>query len=430
MSFHSPRDIFVPPSPHGCPDPLHQSLVRLRSPEGMKLPIELWLEILKYLSRDAMSLLACALTCRGLQRHAEVMIYKLRNLLTIDVTRYDDLNTLVEVFRTSPKLAREIGNRLELRGKSNESVPVVLSVLPIRLSTLLISVRKLQFRGFTIGSQPYPSRWSLYGHAFPNLTKLQLASVKFPSLKDFVALVTSFPALTTLFLVSLELENPVIPMCVFTCFNRKLVLQKLEILDENFSSFFVALVAWIIRKDAQIHTLDLSSSCIYSESCQRLLYHFQEHLKILKFQFLDNERAEPSTQSFEKLTGKTWSCKLFGAFIDCYLIEIRRLRFPVLSSIEIHNLEKHCIPWFLAIVAQPAHSLQVITIRVKPAAEDIQSFAWTRLDVVLSSWFIVNYIKHKTKLFLEFWVPRLENSNYLIESLFPLTTSLGMDSPG
>ncbi|KAJ3481012.1 hypothetical protein NLI96_g7954 [Meripilus lineatus] len=311
MSFHSPRDIFVPPSPHGCPDPLHQSLVRLRSPEGMKLPIELWLEILKYLSRDAMSLLACALTCRGLQRHAEVMIYKLRNLLTIDVTRYDDLNTLVEVFRTSPKLAREIGNRLELRGKSNESVPVVLSVLPIRLSTLLISVRKLQFRGFTIGSQPYPSRWSLYGHAFPNLTKLQLASVKFPSLKDFVALVTSFPALTTLFLVSLELENPVIPI-----------------------------------------------------------------------------------------------------------------------SIEIHNLEKHCIPWFLAIVAQPAHSLQVITIRVKPAAEDIQSFAWTRLDVVLSSWFIVNYIKHKTKLFLEFWVPRLENSNYLIESLFPLTTSLGMDSPG
>ncbi|KAJ3474783.1 hypothetical protein NLI96_g12257 [Meripilus lineatus] len=182
--------------------------------EATILPLELLLDILDYLARDAMSLFACASTCRQLRQPAQDMINKLR-LDSIDATNYDDLDNLVEVLRTSPQLGRSI-KTFNVGGESRESIPVVLSVLPIRLSSLLISLRELKFEWFTVESQPYPSRWSLYGRAFPNLTKLELSFIRFPSLKDFVALITSFPALTTLDFAYLQLGSPVIPIALST----------------------------------------------------------------------------------------------------------------------------------------------------------------------------------------------------------------------
>ncbi|KAJ3479901.1 hypothetical protein NLI96_g8737 [Meripilus lineatus] len=208
VSPRSYRDLHA--LPYGYPGP-HHSVVTLRNSEGVRLPIELWLDILQYLARDAMSLLCCALMHRGLHRPAQRMINKLR-WPTIDTTRYDDLDDLVEMLRASSKTAMAI-DRLYVAGAIPNSIPVVLSIIPIRLSSLLTSLRELKFENFTVGIQPYPSRWSLYGRAFPNLNKLELAYIRFPSLKDFVALITSFPVLNTLVLRYLTLGSPVIPIC-------------------------------------------------------------------------------------------------------------------------------------------------------------------------------------------------------------------------
>ncbi|KAJ3487594.1 hypothetical protein NLI96_g3435 [Meripilus lineatus] len=271
------------------------------------LPMELLLDILEYLARDVKFLLACALTCRRLRPLAQVMINKFRLFfIKINATRYDDLDELVEWLRPAPKLGRSI-ETFQVTGMSKESIPVVLSVLPIRLSSLLISLRELQFKHFAVESQPHLSRWSLYGRAFPNLTTLELFSIRFPSLKDFVALITSFPALTTLVLTFFELGSPLIPT-------------------------------------------------------------------------------------------------------------------------EISNLGERYIQWFLAmIVPHAACSLKTMEVEVIPTSEDIESFAWRRLDVVLSSWFMVNQAKNNSKLTLFLDKTYLIDNDLSVESLFPLSTSLGKD---
>ncbi|KAJ3487593.1 hypothetical protein NLI96_g3434 [Meripilus lineatus] len=292
--------------------------------EATTLPMELLLDILEYLARDVKSLLACAFTCRRLRTLAQPMINKFcRKEIEIDATRYDDLDELVEWLRPAPKLGRSI-NTFQVKGTSEESIPVVLSVLPIRLSSLLISLRELKFKDFTVESQPYPSRWSLYGRAFPNLTKLELTWIRFPSLKDFVALITSFPALTTLVLVYLQLGSPVIPI----------------------------------------------------------------------------------------------------------FVEIFRPGFPALKSLNIPLMYGHDIPWVIAILSNAARSLQTMDLKICPTSENIDSFAWTCLDVVLSSWFMVNHTKHNSKLDLTLRGTRFKDKNHSIESLFPLTTSLGKDKWG
>ncbi|KAJ3479898.1 hypothetical protein NLI96_g8738 [Meripilus lineatus] len=418
---HSP----IIPDPHpfllNPAHPHRSNAFRLRDVPGMGLTIELWEYIITFLSCDVMSLLACALTCRRLRGPAEGIIRTLRD--KIYATRYDDLNNLVEALRTEPKFARAV-DHLKVEGGSLERIPVVLSVLPIRLSSLLISLRELEFWNFTVESQPYPSRWSLYGRAFPNLTKLHLANIRFPSLKDSVALITSFPALTTLVLRYLQLGSPVIPMCVFTCSNkRRLMLHTLEIQDYDTSSFLSVFIPWFARRNVRILTLNLVSECIFSESCRQLLSHSREHLQGLELLFCTGQTPK---QSPEKLASKTQSCILFGTRIDFYPAEIRRLGFPALSSSKFPDLIEPFIPWFLAIIVPHAsQSLKTMEIEVKPTSKDLESFAWTRLDVVLSSWFMINHAKNNSKLALILDRKHSDFKGLSIESLFPLTTSLG-----
>lgn len=300
VSSHPIRllDKDVIPHTNGLPDPLHHGIVRRADSAGIGLPIELWLYLLEYLARDAMALLACALTRRGLRRPAQNMINKLRTR-KIDATTYDDLNNLVEVLRTSPKFAKTV-SRLYIKGVTRESIPVVLSVIPIRLSGLLISLHELKFKDFAIDSQPYPSRWSLYGRTFQNITKLELEYIQFPSLKDFAALITAFPRLAALSLVFPRFGSP---GTITGCFNkRELMLRDLEILDEEASSFLAAFVPWLVQRDARLRTLDIIE-CIHSEPCRQLLRQFREHLEGLTLRISPSPESSTS-QSVTELAGK------------------------------------------------------------------------------------------------------------------------------
>ena len=83
---------------------------------------------------------------------------------------------------------------------------------------------------------------------------------------------------------------------------RKLMLRDLEILDENASSFLAAFVSWIVQRDAQLRTLDITE-CIYSEPCQQLLRHCREHLHRLTFRCSPTPQTS-ALQLVTKLAGK------------------------------------------------------------------------------------------------------------------------------
>ena len=115
---------------------------------------------------------------------------------------------------------------------------------------------------------------------------------------------------------------------------------------------------------------------------------------------------------------------------DYCLIETFRPGFPALSSFENWSIQEHDIPWVIAILSNAARSLQTMDLNIYPTSENIDSFAWTCLDVVLSSWFMVNHAKNNSKLTLTLDRIQLNDKTHSVESLFPLTTSLGKDSWG
>ncbi|KAJ3487579.1 hypothetical protein NLI96_g3432 [Meripilus lineatus] len=284
--------------------PTHYDIVRLTDLPGMGLPVELWLHIITFLGHYPISLLACALTCRRLYRPAQDLIDLLCER-TIDANGYDDLDEFVEELRPFPEHALAI-HRLTITGKGRESIPVALSVVPIRLSRLLLSLYELAFEEFTVDSQPYPSRWSLYGCTFPCITKLEFTFIQFPSLKDFVSIIESFPALTTLELSSPRLGSLVVPPGVMGGFTkRRLTIQHLVFWHDGKTSFPAPFIQWLIRRNVQLQTLDLDE-CLHTEPLRQLLRHLREHLQSLvlyRHKTISPESTE-EVESVQKLTSE------------------------------------------------------------------------------------------------------------------------------
>ncbi|KAJ3487595.1 hypothetical protein NLI96_g3430 [Meripilus lineatus] len=260
--------LFRTPSLH----PPHQTVARLSNSPGMGLPLELWLYILTFLARDAMALLTCALTCSHFRWPAHEMIKELRTR-TIDPEGYDDLNELVEEVQISPRNTKAI-RILVVEGTPLKGTPVALSVIPIRLSHRLISLRKLVLRGFIIDYQPFPSRWTLYGRVFSSVTTLRLEYIRFPLFEDIVSLITSFPTITNLHLNHLSCRYRRVPMRIMRDpMKRLLIFQKLELrskCSEDQSWFPAVFIHWLVRRNVRVggvidfDTLVLSPRSIHS----------------------------------------------------------------------------------------------------------------------------------------------------------------------
>ncbi|KAJ3479899.1 hypothetical protein NLI96_g8739 [Meripilus lineatus] len=387
--------------------PHHGNSGDLTTSAGMGLPVEIWLYIIAFLARDAVSLLACALTCHYFRYPAQLMINKLRER-TIDANGYDELNNLVDEILRSPKHGVAIRS-LNIVGRTNDSIPVVLSVVPIRLSRMLVSLQKLILEKFTVDTQPYPSRWMLYGRVFPNITSLKLTFIQFPSFKDFVVLVTSFPALVALCLTYPRLGRADFCPGVLKHFNRqKFSIHELTLQDRNDSSFLATFVHWMIWRDAQVRKLRILQ-CVPSEPGQRLLRHLRNGLQELSVHYMATPGSVFEAQQEHRKT-------------EPFCIE-----YPSLASISVYSINERDIPGLSSLLPYIIPSLQTFTLWVSPNAKMFNEFIWQRLDAIICSWFMVKHTHYKTKLALRY-LAWLGDKGCSVETLFPLTTSLGKGS--
>lgn len=112
---------------------------------------------------------------------------------------------------------------------------------------------------------------------------------------------------------------------------------------------------------------------------------------------------------------------------DYCLIETFRPGFPALSSFENWSIQEHDIPWVITILPHIMQSLKDLIIGIIPTSENLESLGWKRLDIVLSSWFMTNYAHHNAKLDLSVLYSSPNGQLYPVESMFPLSTSLGKD---
>lgn len=85
------------------------------------------------------------------------------------------------------------------------------------------------------------------------------------------------------------------------------------------------------------------------------------------------------------------------------------------------------ISWIVMILPYVVHSLKWLCLWILPhPSEDFDSFSWKRLDVTLSSCFVVSRVRHKSNfdISLKLQLARGMYGNVSVWSLFPLTTSL------
>ncbi|KAJ3487602.1 hypothetical protein NLI96_g3433 [Meripilus lineatus] len=393
---------------------------------GMGLPIEIWLYVIDFLARDVVSLLACALTCRLFRYPAQSLIDRLRER-TIDANGYDDLNNLAEEILHSPKhRAGTVIRSLTVSGKRNDSNPVVLSVIPIRLSRMLFSLHKLTFENFAVSTQPHPSRWSLYGRVFPNVTNLELGFIKFPTFKDFVVFVTSFRALATLRLAYPDLGRADFCPGILQNFNKqKFSVQDLTLQDRCDSSFLAIFVQWLIWRDAEVRALSIAQ-CVPSKPGQQLLRHFRESIQDLKIHYMATPGSVFEAYGMYK-TGERQLYQPSNIVADSYLAEPFRIDYPALTSIAVYAINERDIPGFTSILPYIVPSLQTLSLWVSPRSKDFDDFAWQCLDAIISSWFMVKHTHYKTKLALRYMTWPGDKGR-LVKTLFPLATSLGEGS--
>ncbi|KAJ3484858.1 hypothetical protein NLI96_g5348 [Meripilus lineatus] len=219
-----PSSSVVHPQSHAVTHFAQNLLYYLPSPAGQSIrprwnletgfPGEIWQPILEILckSRSALALLACALTCTYLRKPAQQLINRLL-WRTIRAWTYEDIDLLVEDVCNAPRdvtLVRQVQFIPEERDDKSAGSAVALSVAPLRLAGQR-ALRRVDFLSLgnalsdpTIRAHFHPRSCPLYGHAFPNTTQIEFNRFQFDSFMEFVFLVTSFPALTSLKLWSLQ----------------------------------------------------------------------------------------------------------------------------------------------------------------------------------------------------------------------------------
>ncbi|KAJ3477409.1 hypothetical protein NLI96_g10483 [Meripilus lineatus] len=135
---------YTPPLLYYAPAPAGQYIQPGWNPET-GLPREVWLHVFFILweRRNAITLLACALTCRYLRQPAQDRINNL-NRRQIRSWMYEDIDQLVEDVRDAPGDAKSIEGVMFVQNKrdgKSPGSPVALSVAPLRLAGFLVEIK-------------------------------------------------------------------------------------------------------------------------------------------------------------------------------------------------------------------------------------------------------------------------------------------------
>ncbi|KAJ3481530.1 hypothetical protein NLI96_g7596 [Meripilus lineatus] len=130
---------YMPPLLYYAPAPAGQYIQPGWNPDT-GLPVDVWLHLLNilYERRNTIALVACALTCRYLLRHAQRMINNL-NIREIRSWMYEDIDRLVEDVRDTPRDVKNITSVEFVPEERDDKSPgsaVALSVAPLRLAVL------------------------------------------------------------------------------------------------------------------------------------------------------------------------------------------------------------------------------------------------------------------------------------------------------
>lgn len=262
----------------------------------MGLPVELWSHTIRFLARDPLSLLACALTCKSLHILADDMLKDLRSR-HLDPSGYEDVDQLAQEAFDSPKGAQCL-EHLTVQPNLNASrkgtiaaeaaYPVALSVMPFllskkhrRLSTMIIDLH--------VGAivDLHPDTWRLFGYSFCCVTELTLHAIVFPSFVDYMHLISSFRSLIALSLSDLSCRNQRITPTITSCPRKDdLQLQTLKIISGTTAEetwFQETLVYWFIRRSGSAHNMmSTDKPAVGRAPARRFLHQVRGKLQTLE----------------------------------------------------------------------------------------------------------------------------------------------------
>lgn len=356
----------------------------LLKPE-MGLAVETWLHILSFLSCDRLALLACALTCRCLRGPAQDMIH---TPCCLRISTYHDLDTFFEKVCRSPALAVEV-EELDIRAKDNMTSIPVFSAVPFRLARKLIRLETLRIGASPNGHSTIAGlscAWSFYGRAFACVTTLEFRDVGFPSFFDFISLVNSFPALTTLLIHDVGCRSRKIPVSVRKRHHKRpFKLERLTLSESTLEWsarvwFLQTLAWWLIHQRASVKTLNINNTIPIRRG---LLEGLPQHLQRLELRC-------PVTKS--PLPGGQWSISHIRRLVPISMLlclpdlDFSGSQFPLLTHLAIYDVRSEGVPWLrakLPLIFSSIKSCRRLEITVNPLETDLHSSAWKVLDVVV-----------------------------------------------
>lgn len=276
----------------------------------MGLPVETWLHIIKFLARDPFSLMACALTCRGFRGPAQDMINYLMSPY-IDIASYHDINLLAAEILGSPG-HNKCAHTLNITANG---APVALSVIPHRLAGQFVNLSSLWLDNILVGTHSHPSTWTLYGRAFPSVTGLYLQNIQFHSFLDVSSLLTSFPALNALALISVSCGDHEIPMSVARNPKKhKFHLQSIRFWNSGIKDggwFVTTFIWWFLPRMFPPPTIFIDGSVTTSLSGYRFLRAIRKSVQNLCIHHGD----VPETKAGERLRRSMGEQALSGLYV-------------------------------------------------------------------------------------------------------------------
>lgn len=278
----------------------------------MGLPVELWLYIITFSASDPLSLNALSLTCRCFRYPAQDMIADL-DFRHLDPTSYSSIHELVGDIRDSPELSLCI-NILILRPGSQATGVTSLSLIPHQLSKKLIKLRELRMQNIAQELIPHPSTWSLLGRTLPNITTLDLFSVRFSSFKDLSTLLTSLSSLSVLRMSRISCTTIQIPPVIVRG-PKKRCLRLTELTVSYFITlseqlFFDIFTRWFLGSNAQVPgNIEFFTPLASNPPLRNLLVGLREHVQSLEIWCL-NLKTPDGEMEYEDIGQQRWTGEL------------------------------------------------------------------------------------------------------------------------
>lgn len=403
----------VPSLPYYTAGTTGQSMRPGWSPET-GLPRELWLQALLILfkTRRALTLLACALTCKFLREPAQEFITALSKP-NINLGSYEDIDRFVEGIRVAPEDAKCIASLSFLSTNHTSSKPAdALSTAPLRLAGqhALVNLRTF-YMVFPFEAHFHPRSFPLYGRAFPHVTTINLINFQFPSFVDFTFFVTSFPSLTSLSIWVYCTNQAIPPSVERGPKKRNLRLESLIIepplRTQKERWFATTFLWWYLRRcDHLPKKIKFVESLFDHTHGQGVLRKSSEGLQELIVSLDSMTRRsqdDPTRQSWLREYLHTLSPQ---RFTPAPLSDAFDPGYTISNTVELLSFTERDVPLMMTIVSRHMGPTQILKMKIYPKAEDFDFVSWKTLDILLFSWYMLHGVESSSVLFLELIVPR------------------------